>query len=216
MARKGKEVKEKEAKGKEVEKGGASQEFNEKEVLGENYIPRLKKKYKEEVVPALMKEFGYRNVMEVPTLKKIVINMGLGEAVQNIKILDSASEELAQITGQKPIITKAKKSVASFKLRKGMPIGCMVTLRRDRMWEFLDRLITFAIPRVRDFRGLNPKSFDGRGNYTIGIREQIIFPEINYDKVDKIKGMNITIVTSAETDEEGYALLKHLGLPFRR
>ena len=163
-----------------------------------------------------MKEFGYKNIMEVPTLKKIVINMGLGEAVQNIKILDSATEELALITGQKPVITRARKSVASFKLRKGMPIGCMVTLRRDRMWEFLDRLITFAIPRVRDFRGLSPKSFDGRGNYTIGIREQIIFPEINYDKVDKIKGMNVTIVTTAETDEEGYALLKHLGLPFRR
>lgn len=178
-------------------------------------MARLKELYLKEVVPAMMRERGYRNIMEVPRLEKIVINVGLGEAIHNIKILDSAVEELALITGQKPVITKAKRSIASFKLREGMSIGCMVTLRKERMYEFLDRLIHVAIPRVRDFRGLSSRSFDGRGNYTLGIREQIIFPEIDYDKVEKVKGMNITIVTTAKTDEEGRLLLTLLGMPFR-
>jgi len=163
----------------------------------------------------LMKEFNYRNVMETPQVEKIILNMGLGEAIQNIKILDNAVEELTLIAGQKPVITRAKKSIASFKLRENMPIGCTVTLRQDRMYDFLDKLVQIALPRVRDFRGVSPKSFDGRGNYTLGIREHIIFPEINYDKIDKIKGLNITIVTSARTDEEGRFLLKSLGMPFR-
>ncbi|RME43831.1 MAG: 50S ribosomal protein L5 [Deltaproteobacteria bacterium] len=171
--------------------------------------------YREEVVPRLMEAFGYENVMEVPQLAKIVINMGLGEAVSDIKVLDSAQAELARITGQKPVVTKARKSIAAFKLRAGMPIGCMVTLRKSRMYEFFDRLVNIALPRVRDFRGVSGKAFDGRGNYALGIREQIIFPEIDYDKIDKIKGMNIVIVTTAKTDEEGKALLKHLGMPFR-
>jgi large subunit ribosomal protein L5 len=178
-------------------------------------MARLKEQYTSEIVPQLMKEFGYKNIMQVPRIEKIVVNMGLGEAIQNVKILDSASEELAVITGQKTVITKAKKSIASFKLRQGMPIGCMVTLRKDRMYEFLDRLMNIALPRVRDFKGVSGKGFDGRGNYSIGIKEQLIFPEINYDKVDKIKGLNISIVTSAVTDEEGKALLKSLGMPFR-
>jgi large subunit ribosomal protein L5 len=178
-------------------------------------MPRLKTLYENEVRPQLIKEFSYRNIMEVPKLKQVVLNMGLGEAIQNIKILDNAVEELAQIAGQKPVITRAKKSIASFKLRENMPIGCMVTLRRDRMYDFLDKLIHVALPRVRDFRGVSAKSFDGRGNYTLGIREHIIFPEINYDKIDKIKGLNITVVTSSKTDEEGRSLLKHLGMPFR-
>jgi len=178
-------------------------------------MARLKELYFKEVVPTMMKERGYKNVMEVPRLEKIVVNMGLGEAIHNIKILDSAVEELALITGQKPVITRAKRSIASFKLREGMSIGCMVTLRKDRMYEFLDRLIHVAIPRVRDFRGLNSRSFDGRGNYTLGIREQIIFPEIDYDKVEKVKGMNITIVTTAKTDDEARLLLTLLGMPFR-
>ncbi|NWG03680.1 MAG: 50S ribosomal protein L5 [Syntrophaceae bacterium] len=175
----------------------------------------LKEVYQEKVVPALMKRFNYKNRMEVPRLEKIVINMGLGEAIQNIKILDSAALELSQITGQKPVITKAKKSIAQFKLRTGMPIGCMVTLRKERMYEFFNRLVNVALPRVRDFKGLSGKSFDGRGNYALGIREQLIFPEIHYDKIDKIKGMNIVIVTTAKTDEEGKELLKLLGMPFR-
>jgi large subunit ribosomal protein L5 len=178
-------------------------------------MSRLKKLYENEVRPQLAQEFNYRNMMEVPKLKSVVLNMGLGEAIQNIKILDNAVEELALIAGQKPVITRAKKSIASFKLRENMPIGCMVTLRRDRMYDFLDKLIHIALPRVRDFRGVSPKSFDGRGNYTLGIREHIIFPEINYDKIDKIKGLNITIVTSSKTDEEGRLLLKLLGMPFR-
>jgi large subunit ribosomal protein L5 len=178
-------------------------------------MSRLKTLYEAEVRPQLIKEFNYRNIMEVPKLQKVVLNMGLGEAIQNIKILDNAVEELAQIAGQKPVITRAKKSIASFKLRENMPIGCMVTLRRDRMYEFLDKLIHIALPRVRDFRGVSAKSFDGRGNYTLGIREHIIFPEINYDKIDKIKGLNITINMSAKTDEEGRLLLKLLGMPFR-
>lgn len=176
---------------------------------------RLKEKYLREVLPQIKKEFGYQNDLQVPRLTKVVINMGLGEAIQNIKILDHAVDELGLITGQKPIVTRAKKSVSNFKLRAGMPIGCCVTLRRQRMFEFLDRLMNIALPRVRDFRGVSSKSFDGRGNYTLGIREQIIFPEINYDKIDKIRGMNITIVTSAKTDEEAKVLLKNLGMPFK-
>ena len=172
--------------------------------------------YQKEVVPALKKQFNYTNIMQVPKLEKIVINMGLGEAIQNIKILDSAMEEIGAITGQRPVITKAKRSIAQFKLRVGMPIGCMVTLRKERMYEFFNRLINVALPRVRDFRGFSLHAFDGRGNYSLGIREQIIFPEINYDKIDKIKGMNIVIVTTAKTDEEGRELLKLMGMPFRR
>ena len=178
-------------------------------------MARLRDLYIKDVVPNLMKDFNYKSVMEVPKLEKIVVNMGLGEAIQNVKILDSASEELALITGQKAVITKAKKSIASFKLRQGMPIGCMVTLRRERMYEFLDRLVNVSLPRVRDFKGIPAKAFDGQGNYSLGIKEQLIFPEINYDKIDKIKGMNITIVTTAKTDEEGRALLRMLGMPFR-
>jgi large subunit ribosomal protein L5 len=178
-------------------------------------MARLKELYNTEMIPKLMKDFSYRNVMEVPKLEKIVINMGLGEAIQNVKILDSAVLEMAAIAGQKPVITKAKKSIASFKLRQGMPIGCVVTLRRDKMYEFLDRLVNVSLPRVRDFKGVSPKGFDGMGNYSLGVKEQLIFPEINYDKVDKIKGMNITIVTSARNDEEGRALLKLMGMPFR-
>jgi large subunit ribosomal protein L5 len=178
-------------------------------------MARLKELYTKEIVPQLMKDFGYKSIMQVPRLEKVVINMGLGEAIQNIKILDSAAEELAAISGQKAVITKAKKSIASFKLRQGMPIGCMVTLRKDRMYEFLDRLMNISLPRVRDFKGISAKGFDGRGNYSLGIKEQLIFPEINYDKVEKIKGLNISIVTTAGTDEEGRALLKGLGMPFR-
>jgi len=178
-------------------------------------MAKLKEVYQEKAVAALMKRFNYKNRMEVPKLEKIVINMGLGEAIQNIKILDSAVQEVSQITGQKPVITKAKKSIAQFKLRTGMPIGCMVTLRKERMYEFFNRLVNIALPRVRDFKGLSGKSFDGRGNYALGIREQLIFPEIHYDKIEKIKGMNIVIVTTAKTDEEGKELLKLLGMPFR-
>ena len=163
-----------------------------------------------------MKQFNYKNIMQVPKLDKIVINIGLGEAIQNIKILDSAMEEIAVITGQRPVITKAKRSIAQFKLRVGMSIGCMVTLRKERMYEFLNRLINVALPRVRDFRGFSPHAFDGRGNYSLGIKEQIIFPEIDYDKIDKIKGMNIVLVTTAKNDEEGRELLKLMGMPFRR
>lgn len=178
-------------------------------------MTRLNDFYNKEIVPQMMKDFNYRNVMQVPKVEKIVINMGLGEAIQNVKILDSAAEEMALIAGQKPIITKAKKSIASFKLRQGMPIGCAVTLRKEKMYEFLDRLINVSLPRVRDFKGISGKAFDGNGNYSLGIKEQLIFPEINYDKVDKIKGLNITIVTTAKNDEEGKALLKLFGVPFR-
>ncbi|MCE1225943.1 MAG: 50S ribosomal protein L5 [Geobacteraceae bacterium] len=178
-------------------------------------MARLKDVYQNEVVQKLRTEFNYKNIMEVPRIEKVVINMGLGEAIQNVKILDSAASELGKITGQKAVITKAKKSIASFKLREGMPIGCMVTLRRDRMYEFLDRLMNVALARVRDFKGVSGKAFDGQGNYTLGIKEQLIFPEINYDEIDKIKGLNVTIVTSAKNDEEGKALLKHMGMPFR-
>ena len=177
--------------------------------------PRLKEKYFQEVVPALVKEFSYPNPMAVPRLRKIVVNMGLGEAIQNAKLLDSASQELSQITGQKPVITRAKKSIANFKLRKNMPIGAMVTLRGDRMYEFFDRLTNVALPRVRDFKGLSTRAFDGRGNYTLGLRDQLVFPEVDYAKVEKVKGLNISIVTDARSDAEGMALLRHLGMPFR-
>ena len=178
-------------------------------------MARMKQYYRETVVPELMKQFSYSNVNQVPHIEKIVLNMGIGEAIQNIKVLDNAVEELTNITGQKAVVTKAKKSVAAFKLREGMSIGARVTLRREQMYEFFDRLVSIALPRVRDFRGVSGKAFDGRGNYTMGVREQIIFPEIVYDTIDKIRGMNITIVTSAKTDEEGHALLKLMGMPFR-
>jgi len=179
-------------------------------------MSRLRELYKTEAVPALMKHFGHTNVMATPKLVKINVNMGLGEAIANAKILDVATEELATITGQRPVVTKAKKSIAAFKLRQGMPIGVTVTLRGDRMYEFLDRLVNIALPRVRDFRGVSPRSFDGRGNYTLGLRDQLIFPEIDYGKVDKARGMNITIVTTARTDDEAYELLKLLGMPFAK
>jgi large subunit ribosomal protein L5 len=175
----------------------------------------LKRQYKEEIVPKLMDTFGYRNVMQVPKLTKVVLNMGLGEAIQNIKVLDSAVEELTLIAGQKPVVRRARKSIATFKLRAGMPIGCSVTLRGARMYDLLTRLINIALPRVRDFRGVSGKAFDGRGNYSLGIKEHIIFPEIEYDKIDKIKGLNITVVTTAKTDEECKELLKLMGMPFR-
>ena len=177
---------------------------------------RLKERYQKEVAPAIAKEFGITNPMAIPRVQKVVLNMGMGEAIANTKILDTAAEELRTITGQKPVITKAKKSIASFKLRQGMPIGVMVTLRGDRMYEFLDRFVSVALPRVRDFRGVSPKAFDGRGNYTIGVREQLIFPEIDFNKVDKLRGMNISIITSARNDEQARALLKGLGMPFRQ
>lgn len=177
--------------------------------------PRLKEKYTDVVVPALLKEFAYRNIMQVPKLKKITLNVGLGEAITNIKLLDSVQKELSHIAGQKAVITKAKKSIAGFKLRKGMPIGCMVTLRGDMMYEFMDRLISLALPRIRDFRGIPRDSFDGHGNYALGVKEQFLFPEIEYDKVEIVHGMDITICTSARTDEEGRALLAKLGMPFR-
>lgn len=177
--------------------------------------PRLKERYQKEIVPALVKEFKYSNANAVPRLRKIVVNMGLGEAIQNAKLLDAAAQELGQITGQRPVITRARKSIANFKLRKNMPIGTMVTLRGDRMYEFFDRLTSVAMPRVRDFRGVSTRAFDGRGNYTLGLRDQLVFPEIDYAKVEKTKGMNITIVTDARNDAEALALLRHLGMPFR-
>ncbi|MBK7582451.1 MAG: 50S ribosomal protein L5 [Myxococcales bacterium] len=177
--------------------------------------PRLREKYKKDTVPALMKRFNYTNPNQVPRIQKIVINMGLGEAVANPKIIDSAVEELTAIAGQKPVVTRSRKSIANFKLREGLPIGVMVTLRAERMWEFFDRLVTLSLPRVRDFRGTSAKAFDGAGNYTLGLKEQIVFPEINFDKVDKVKGMNVTIVTTAETNEEAKELLGQLGMPFR-
>lgn len=176
----------------------------------------LKDIYLNECVPALKEEFGYTNVMQIPQIKKIVLNMGLGEAVQNPKVVEGAAEELTRIAGQKAVITRAKKSIATFKLRQGMPIGCTVTLRGDRMFDFLSKLVNIALPRVRDFRGLSPKGFDGRGNYSMGVQEQIIFPEIDYDKIDKIKGLNVTIVTSAQSDDEGRSLLRMLGMPFKK
>ena len=177
---------------------------------------RLKKMYDDKVAPALTEQFKYANAHQVPRVTKIVANMGLGEAVQNPKIIEGAAKELTLITGQKAVVTRAKKSIATFRLREGMPIGCAVTLRQERMWEFLDRMLNIALPRVRDFRGINPKGFDGRGNFSMGIKEHIIFPEIDYDKTDKVKGLNITIVTTAKTDEEGRALLSELGMPFKR
>jgi len=179
-------------------------------------MSRLREMFKAEAIPALTKQFNYKNVMAVPRMVKINVNMGLGEAIANAKVLDVATEELAAITGQRPIITKAKKSIAAFKLRQGMPIGVTVTLRGDRMYEFFDRLVNIALPRVRDFRGVSPRSFDGRGNYTLGLRDQLIFPEIDYGKADKARGMNITIVTTAESDDEAYELLKILGMPFAK
>ncbi len=178
-------------------------------------VSRLKERYEKEVVPVLMREFGYQNPMEVPRLDKAVVNVGLGEAVQNAKALDATVKDVSSVTGQRPVITRAKKSVAAFKVRAGMPIGVMVTLRGERMWEFLDKLINAALPRLRDFRGLATKGFDGRGNYTLGLKEQLVFPEIEYDKIDKLRGLEVTVVTSARTDEEGMRLLKLLGMPFR-
>ena len=178
-------------------------------------MPRMKDLYSEQVVPAMEKELGYTNIMQVPRLTKITVNIGLGEALQNAKALDAAAQDLTMITGQKPIITRARKSISSFKLREGNPIGVKVTLRGDRMWDFFDRLCNVALPRQRDFRGISPDAFDGRGNYSLGLREQLVFPEIDYDKIDKIRGMEITFVTTAQTDEEGYHLLRLLGMPFR-
>ena len=179
-------------------------------------MPRLLQRYREEIAPALMEEFRYKNVMQVPKLEKIVLNIGVGEAVQNARAIDAAVGDLAQITGQKPVVTRAKKSIAAFKLRQGMPIGAMVTLRGPRMYEFLDRLTQITLPRIRDFRGVNPNAFDGRGNYTLGLREQLAFPEIDYDKIDKTRGLEMSFVTTAKTDEEGRRLLAHLGMPFAR
>jgi large subunit ribosomal protein L5 len=178
--------------------------------------PRLQERYRQEVVGKLSEEFGYKNVHQVPKVEKVVVNMGVGAATQNAKLLEKAVEELTAITGQKPLVRKARKSIANFKLRQGQAIGAMVTLRGERMWEFLDRLLTVALPRVRDFKGVSPKAFDGRGNYTLGIREQIIFPEVNYDAVEKIAGLNVTVCTTAQSDAEGKALLGHLGMPFRQ
>ena len=180
------------------------------------YTPRLQQKYRQVIVPQLMKQFGFGNQLETPRLLKVTLNMGLGEATQTPKIIESAVEELSAIVGQKPVVTRAKKSIATFKLREGIPIGVTVTLRRERMWEFVDRLISLALPRVRDFRGVSPRAFDGRGNYTLGMREQIVFPEINFDKIDKVKGMSVTFGTTAQTDEHGKALLAALGMPFRK
>jgi large subunit ribosomal protein L5 len=207
------------AKEKKEKKGGAQQQQESRapEVARHSAkeTPRLKERFRKEVAPVLMKEFELNNPMAVPHLHKIVVNMGVGEATQNAKVLDPAVNELGQITGQKPVVTKAKKSIAAFKVRAGMPIGAMVTLRGDRMYEFFDRLVNIVLPRVRDFRGVSTKAFDGRGNYTIGLHDQLIFPEIDYAKVDKMKGMNVTIVTTARDDNQARALLKHLGMPFR-
>ena len=178
-------------------------------------MTRLKEKYQKEVVPALQKEFGYKNVMAVPRIEKVVVNMGLGEATANAKLIDTGADEVARITGQKPVTRRAKKSIAAFKVRKGMPIATMVTLRGDRMWEFLDRLMNIALPRVRDFKGVSPRGFDGRGNYTLGLKDQLLFPEIDYMKVDKARGMNVSVVTTAKTDEEARKLLQFIGMPFR-
>jgi len=195
---------------------GASAAVAKKSAPERTPTPRLRQRYHDVVVPALMKEFQYKNPMQAPKLVKVVLNVGLGEAITNAKALDHAAEELGKITGQRPVITRAKKSIATFKLREGMPIGCMVTLRRERMYEFLDRFINAALPRIRDFKGVSSKSFDGRGNYTVGIKEQMIFPEIEFDKVDSVHGLDIVIVTTAKTDEEGRALLGHLGMPYRK
>jgi len=200
----------------EAKKGAAVEESGKKSAPEPIPAPRLKQRYHDVVVPAMMKHFQYKNPMQAPKLVKIVLNVGMGEAISNAKALDFAAEELTKISGQRPVITKARKSIATFKLREGMPIGCMVTLRRERMYEFLDRFISAALPRIRDFKGVSSKSFDGRGNYTLGIKEQVIFPEIEIDKVDSIHGLDIVIVTTAKTDEEGRALLGYLGMPYRK
>jgi large subunit ribosomal protein L5 len=209
------EKKEKKPRKGKDDGGGSKKEQVKVVSTAEAVAPRFIAKYAKEVVPALTKQFGYTNPNQVPKIEKIVINMGLGQAVTNPKIIDSAVEELRAITGQKPVVTRSKKAIAAFKLRQNLPIGAMVTLRKARMWEFLDRVVSLALPRMRDFRGVSRKAFDGKGNYTIGLKEQIIFPEINYDRIDVIKGLNVSFVTSARTDEEGRALLQHLGMPFR-
>jgi large subunit ribosomal protein L5 len=197
--------------------GGGRGEREKAKVVSKNeaVVPRFIAKYKDVAIPALTKQFGYTNPNEVPRLEKIVVNMGLGAAVTNPKIIDTAVEELRAVTGQKPVVTRSKKAIASFKLRAGLPIGAMVTLRKNKMWEFLDRFISIALPRMRDFRGVSRRAFDGQGNYTLGLKEQIIFPEIDYDRIDVIKGLNVSFVTTANTDEEGRALLQHMGMPFR-
>ena len=208
----------KERKPREGKKGGGGGQERERAKVvstAQAVAPRFIAKYKDVAIPALIKQFSYKNPNQVPRIEKIVINMGLGAAVTNPKIIDSAVEELRAVTGQKPIVTRSKKAIASFKLRAGLPIGAMVTLRKSKMWEFLDRFITIALPRMRDFRGVSRRAFDGQGNYTIGLKEQIIFPEIDYDRIDVIKGLNVSIVTTANTDEEGRALLQHMGMPFR-
>ncbi len=213
MAKEGKETKEKTKK----EKAEAGQRSKQEEAVStKGPTPRLKEKFRNEILPLLLERKDYSNPMAVPRLQKIVVNMGVGEAIQNIKIMDMATDEIGRITGQKPVIRRAKKAISSFKLREGMPIGCSVTLRGDMMYEFLDRLVSIALPRVRDFKGLSPDSFDGRGSYTIGLKDQLIFPEVDYAKVDKMRGMNITFVTSAKTDEEARTLLLHFGMPFRK
>jgi large subunit ribosomal protein L5 len=204
--------KESAAQAKEPKPEGAAQVKGQDEP---KVTPRLKETYRNQIVPALMKEFGYKNPMQVPKVDRVVLNVGMGEAIQNVKLLEGATSELGIITGQRPVVTKAKKAIAGFKLRQGMPIGAKVTLRSDRMYEFLDRLLTLALPRIRDFRGVSPKAFDGRGNYTLGLKEQLIFPEIQYDSVASIHGRDITIVTTAKTNDEGKALLRHMGMPFR-
>src|SRR5688500_12309412 len=212
-------AKNKETKGRDRDKGGAKSapaSSAPSRPTPEGYVPRLRQRYKDEVVPRLLKEFGIDNIMAVPRIEKISLNMGVGDAIQNIKVLDEAVEEMAALAGQKPVITRAQKSIAAFKLRQGMPIGCRVTLRGVRMWEFLDRLITVALPRVRDFRGISTKRFDGRGNYTLGVRDQLIFPEIDYNKVEKAKGMNITIVTTAGNDERAGCRQRALSEPVQR
>ena len=205
------------AKEKKEKKGAPQEEQRAPEVARHSAkeTPRLKERFRKEIAPALMKEFEFKNPMAVPHVHKVVVNMGVGEATQNAKVLDPAVAELTQITGQKPVVTRAKKSIAAFKVREGQPIGAMVTLRGDRMYEFLDRLLNVVLPRVRDFKGVSTKSFDGRGNYTLGLHDQLIFPEIDYAKVDKLKGMNVTIVTTARSDDQARSLLKHLGMPFR-
>ena len=214
-AEKGKSGKPAERKGGGKKDAAVQAPVTEESVSESKFVPRLRDVYRERVVPSLMKEFNLRNPMQVPRLERIVLNVGMGEAIQNVKLLEGAVTELGVITGQKPIVTKAKKAIAGFKLRQGMPIGAKVTLRNRRMYEFFDRLVTIALPRIRDFRGVSPKAFDGRGNYTLGLKEQLIFPEIKYDSVASIHGMDITIVTTARTNDEGKALLKHLGMPFR-
>jgi large subunit ribosomal protein L5 len=203
------------AKSEKPEKGAEPENKQSRARAGSGSMSRLRERYQKEIIAALQKEFNYTNPMAIPRLKKIVVNIGVGEATQNIKALDAASHDLGLISGQKPIVHRARKSIAAFKLRKGMPVGCSVTLRGERMYEFLDRLVNIALPRVRDFRGVPTKSFDGRGSYTMGIRDQLVFPEIDYTKVDKTRGMNVTLVTDAKTDEEARSLLRHLGMPFR-